>query len=81
MKKEKFLDEINKLDKIDLVVLSGYGHVGVDYVGNLFDNNRQIIRFPPLSFFRKLKLCKNKGIKINGNILINNLTNIIINNF
>ena len=81
MKKEKFLDEINKLDKIDLVVLSGYGHVGVDYVGNLFDNNRQIIRFPPLSFFRKLKLCKNKGIKINCNILINNLTNIIINNF
>jgi len=81
VKQEKFLDEINKLDKIDLVVLSCFGHVGIDYVGNLFDNNKQIIRFPPLSFFRKLKISKNKGIKIDDNISINNLTDIIINNF
>lgn len=60
VKREIFLDEIEKLDKIDLVVLSCYGHVGIDYVGNLFDSNKQIIRFPPLSFFRKLKIAKKK---------------------
>lgn len=81
MKQEIFLGEINKLDKIDLVVLSCFGHVGIDYVGNLFDNNKQVIRFPPLSFFRYLKIYKNKGIKIDDSIQINKLTDIIINNF
>ena len=81
MKREIFLDEIEKLDKIDLVVLSCYGHVGIDYVGNLFDNNKQIIRFPPLSFFRKLKIAKKKGIEINSNISIKKLSGIVINNF
>ena len=74
MKQEIFLGEINKLDKIDLVVLSCFGHVGIDYVGNLFDNNKQVIRFPPLSFFRYLKIYKNKGIKIDDSIQINKLT-------
>jgi hypothetical protein len=81
VKQEIFLGEINKLDKIDLVVLSCFGHVGIDYVGNLFDNNKQVIRFPPLSFFRYLKIYKNKGIKIDDSIQINKLTDIIINNF
>ncbi len=52
--KKKFLLEINHLENLDTIVLSGFGHVGIDYVGNLFDNNNQILRIPPLSFFRKV---------------------------
>jgi hypothetical protein len=81
VEKNFFLDEIEKVDNIDIIVLSCFGHVGIDYVGNLFDNNKQIIRFPPLAFFRRLKIAKKKGIEINSNIKIKKLSRIVINNF
>ena len=79
---KKKLAEIRKLEKIDIVVLSCFGHVGIDYVGNLFDNNDQLIRLPPLSFFRKLKIVNKKNkIRINNYKDKEKLCNILITYF
>ena len=43
--KKKILLEINHLENLDTIVLSGFGHVGLDYIGNLFDNNNEILKF------------------------------------
>ena len=68
--KKKILLEINHLENLDTIVLSGFGHVGLDYIGNLFDNNNEILRIPPLSFFRKVILLK-KFFKIDLNKIDN----------
>jgi len=55
------MKEIKKIETIKLLVLSGFGHVGVDYVGNLFDFNDEILKIPALGFFRKIKLLRRKN--------------------
>ena len=32
---EKILLEISNLENLEYIVLSGFGHVGLDYIGNL----------------------------------------------
>ena len=60
MNKKKKINEILQFQEKELIVLSCFGHVAIDYVSNLFDNNKQIIKIPPLSFFRKLMVLKRR---------------------
>ena len=60
MNKKKKINEILQFQEKELIVLSCFGHVAIDYVSNLFDNNKQIIKIPSLYFFRKLMILKRR---------------------
>ena len=44
--------EIKKFEKIDICILSTYGHCGLDWVTSLLDNHEEILIMPSFSYFR-----------------------------
>ena len=50
--------------KKKLIVLSTFGHCGVDWLHSLLDDHKQILIIPSLSFYRKSEIVKKK-FKIN----------------
>ena len=44
--------DIKKFEKIDICILSSYGHCGVDWITSLLDNHEEVLIMPSFSFFR-----------------------------
>ena len=79
---KKILKEINKLENLEIIVLSCFGHVGTDFVGNLFDSNKEILRIPPLNYFRKISLLKKiEKLDLKNIVNRNELLKIIFTKF
>lgn len=63
---------MKNIENIPIVVLSTFGHCGVDWLGNLFDSHKQILTTPALSFFRIFNKLQNRNqILLNDNQLVN----------
>lgn len=43
---------MKKFEKIDVCILSSYGHCGVDWITSLLDNHDEVLIMPSFSFFR-----------------------------
>tara|TARA_Y100000992_G_scaffold302691_1_gene278475 strand:+ start:6709 stop:7842 length:1134 start_codon:yes stop_codon:yes gene_type:complete len=44
--------DIKKYEKIDICILSTYGHCGLDWMTSLLDNHDEVLIMPSFSFFR-----------------------------
>ena len=44
--------EIKKFEKIEICILSTYGHCGLDWLTSLLDNHEEILIMPSFSYFR-----------------------------
>ena len=61
------MNEYQKIKKIPIVIISTFGHCGIDWLHSLIDSHKEILIIPSLSFFRKVHaLKKNKGIEMNN---------------
>lgn len=67
---------MKKINKIPLVVLSTFGHCGVDWLHSLIDSHKEILILPPLSFFRRIDHLKKKGIYLDNTLSIDKVANI-----
>lgn len=57
--------EIKKFEKIDICILSTYGHCGLDWVTSLLDNHEEILIMPSFSYFRCFYYIKTWNKKFN----------------
>ncbi len=68
---------MKNINKIPLVVLSTFGHCGIDWLHSLIDSHKQVLILPPLSFFRKIDDLKKKGIYLDNTLSINRIADIL----
>ena len=52
------MNDIVKIKSLPFIVLSAVGHCGGDFVANLFFGHEQILKLPPLLFFRKIRILR-----------------------
>jgi hypothetical protein len=65
------------LAKLPILVLSTFGHCGIDWFGNLLDSHKEILMIPALSYFRRLEFLKEKKIDIKS-LSILDISKVII---
>ena len=73
------------IKKIPVVVISTFGHCGIDWLHSLIDSHKQVLIIPSLSFYRRLDwLKRKKKIYFNDEkkkeFLLNNLIEILLKN-
>ena len=44
------------IKKIPVVVISTFGHCGIDWLHSLIDSHKEVLIIPPLSFFRNIEI-------------------------
>ena len=68
------------LEKKKLIVLSTFGHCGIDWLHSLLDNHKQILIIPSLSFYRRSEILKKKYKvkKNNKNLYVSKFLNLIL---
>ena len=54
--------DIKKFEKIDICILSTYGHCGLDWMTSLLDNHDEVLIMPSFSFFRLVSMLPFKGL-------------------
>ena len=67
---------MKSINKIPLVVLSTFGHCGVDWLHSLIDSHKEVLILPHLSFFRRIDHLKKKGIYLDNTLSIDKVANI-----
>ena len=67
--------------QIPIVTISTYGHCGIDWLHTLIDSHKQVLIFPPMSFFRKFYVLKKKKIYLDKILDSRKIVDIFINNF
>lgn len=73
--------EIRKINALPLVVLTSFGHCGTDYLGNLFYNQKEILKIPALLYFRKIRILeKKKGINLFYEKNFNKIYRLVVRN-
>ena len=68
---------MKNIKKIPVYVISTFGHCGLDWLHSLLDSHKDILILPPLSFFRKISILKDKKIYLDSHLNHKIITNII----
>ncbi len=57
--------DLDKFQKLQICVLSTYGHCGVDWITSLLDNHEEVLIMPSFSFFRCFYYIKTRNKQFN----------------
>ena len=67
-----------KIKKIPVMVISTFGHCGIDWLHSLIDSHKEVLIIPPLSFFRNIEILKRNKNNLNSSLSSKAITNIIV---